>query len=41
MDQSHQSFIVRLDTRNDYQTQLVFNMGHVHFFDAEAQLRIK
>ncbi|WP_255290200.1 hypothetical protein [Bacillus cereus] len=45
MHQSHQSFIVSLNTRNDYQTgeamHLVFKMDHVHFFDAEAQPRIK
>ncbi|MBJ8096139.1 MULTISPECIES: ABC transporter ATP-binding protein [Bacillus cereus group] len=41
----NQSFVARLDTRNDYQTgeamQLVFDMNKVHFFDAETQLRIK
>ncbi|MEH7537476.1 sugar ABC transporter ATP-binding protein [Bacillus toyonensis] len=41
----NQSFIARLDTRNDYQTgeamRLIFNMDQVHFFDAETQLRIK
>ncbi|MDA1877190.1 sn-glycerol-3-phosphate ABC transporter ATP-binding protein UgpC [Bacillus cereus group sp. BY112LC] len=41
----NQTFIARLDTRNDYQAgeamQLVFDMEKVHFFDVETQLRIK